>query len=231
MSHFTHSEACPKCRKEGNDITGDNLAVYSDGHKYCFRCRYFVPADSIEKVKDVFRKRESPTLDFPVREEFSLEALQYLKSFGLTNDEIEDNLQGHEDGYAFLDSKFYLIRRLHKKPKVIIKGDVVGNEPVFGSSSTESTIVLVEDLVSAIKVSRVYDTCALLKTAIHDILLYRLASRYDRCILWLDPDMHKHMVQRLYPSIRPFFKEVEIVMSDKDPKYYSTDEILDWIDK
>ena len=31
---------CPKCREEGRDTKGDNLAVYDDGHKYCFACTY-----------------------------------------------------------------------------------------------------------------------------------------------------------------------------------------------
>ena len=31
---------CPKCREEGRDTKGDNLALYDDGHKYCFACTY-----------------------------------------------------------------------------------------------------------------------------------------------------------------------------------------------
>ena len=33
-------EQCPECAKEGNDASGDNLAVYSDGHTHCFACGY-----------------------------------------------------------------------------------------------------------------------------------------------------------------------------------------------
>lgn len=31
---------CPKCASLGNDSSGDNLAVYSDGHTHCFGCGY-----------------------------------------------------------------------------------------------------------------------------------------------------------------------------------------------
>lgn len=31
-------EQCPKCAELGNDSSGDNLAVYSDGHTHCFGC-------------------------------------------------------------------------------------------------------------------------------------------------------------------------------------------------
>ena len=29
-------EACPKCRENGRDNSGDNLARYSNGGAYCF---------------------------------------------------------------------------------------------------------------------------------------------------------------------------------------------------
>ena len=41
MSVCTHHEPCPQCRGQGRDRKGDNLAVYDDGHKYCFSCGYW----------------------------------------------------------------------------------------------------------------------------------------------------------------------------------------------
>ena len=38
-------EACPKCRANGNDNSGDNLARYSNGGAYCFACEYFERGD------------------------------------------------------------------------------------------------------------------------------------------------------------------------------------------
>lgn len=40
MSQFSHYEACPKCRSNGRDNRGDNLAVYRDGSVHCFSCGY-----------------------------------------------------------------------------------------------------------------------------------------------------------------------------------------------
>ena len=34
-------EACPKCRDNGRDNSGDNLARYSNGGAYCFSCEYY----------------------------------------------------------------------------------------------------------------------------------------------------------------------------------------------
>tara|TARA_R110000868_G_scaffold340706_1_gene601440 strand:- start:648 stop:2393 length:1746 start_codon:yes stop_codon:yes gene_type:complete len=38
-------EACPKCRSNGNDNSGDNLARYSDGGGYCFACEHYEKGD------------------------------------------------------------------------------------------------------------------------------------------------------------------------------------------
>ena len=37
---FIRHEACPACRKVGADTDGDNLARYSDGSAYCFKCKF-----------------------------------------------------------------------------------------------------------------------------------------------------------------------------------------------
>tara|TARA_Y100001938_G_C8101022_1_gene441747 strand:- start:10348 stop:12069 length:1722 start_codon:yes stop_codon:yes gene_type:complete len=40
MSKVVSRARCPKCAAAGNDTSGDNLAVYEDGGKYCFACKY-----------------------------------------------------------------------------------------------------------------------------------------------------------------------------------------------
>jgi len=34
--------ACPRCRENGKDRSGNNLVTYEDGHSYCFACGYTV---------------------------------------------------------------------------------------------------------------------------------------------------------------------------------------------
>ena len=53
-------EPCPKCREMGNDNSGDNLVVYSDGHKYCFACQYFVQGDTEMEYTEPVRKEFTP---------------------------------------------------------------------------------------------------------------------------------------------------------------------------
>lgn len=44
-SKVIRKERCPECAKHGRDVSSDNLAVYDDGHSYCYSCQYFQPSD------------------------------------------------------------------------------------------------------------------------------------------------------------------------------------------
>ena len=43
-SYVVARKQCPKCASEGHDNSQDNLAEYSDGHAYCYRCKYYMKA-------------------------------------------------------------------------------------------------------------------------------------------------------------------------------------------
>ena len=54
-TNFIAYEPCPECQRNGYDTTGDNLARYSDGHGFCFSCKYYQHNDELkqEEVKQV----------------------------------------------------------------------------------------------------------------------------------------------------------------------------------
>lgn len=41
MSNVIEREQCPVCASRGQDTSRDNLAVYDDGHKYCYSCQHY----------------------------------------------------------------------------------------------------------------------------------------------------------------------------------------------
>jgi len=50
-SKVVSRKRCPKCAAQGNDTTGNNLAVYDDGHSYCYACQFYVKGNkSMETV-------------------------------------------------------------------------------------------------------------------------------------------------------------------------------------
>lgn len=40
---------CPKCHEKGKDTKENGLMTYEDGHKYCFKCHYYVPGEGTSK--------------------------------------------------------------------------------------------------------------------------------------------------------------------------------------
>ena len=43
------TEQCPACAQKGEDRSSDNLAVYDDGHKHCFKCGHYEKANLLNK--------------------------------------------------------------------------------------------------------------------------------------------------------------------------------------
>jgi hypothetical protein len=43
-------EPCPQCRGKGEDNKGDNLALYDDGHAYCYKCGFVKFVNGKEKT-------------------------------------------------------------------------------------------------------------------------------------------------------------------------------------
>ncbi len=65
-SHCVGKARCPKCAAEGRDNNGDNLAMYSDGHGFCFACKYHTGGGT----RPV--EQEQPASDFkPARGQYS----------------------------------------------------------------------------------------------------------------------------------------------------------------
>lgn len=94
----------------------------------------------------------------------------------------------------------------------------------MGAVSTPA-VVLVEDMVSAIKVNRIQNTIALLGSYVPDKLISNLSKHYKRIIIWLDADKDTYSLRRLsrYQSLG---FPVQRVFTQQDPKAYSDDKII-----
>ena len=51
-STIERREQCPQCLKNGNDSSGDNLIVYSNGGKHCFACDFTIISDDYREETD-----------------------------------------------------------------------------------------------------------------------------------------------------------------------------------
>jgi len=103
-----------------------------------------------------------------------------------------------------------------------------GNCGVYKHGPDSSTAVLVEDIISAIKVSRTADAIALLGSHPTSEVINWIANRYSNIYIWLDND--KPEVIKQQNKLASLFKvlvsgKVELILTDKDPKNHSDTEI------
>ena len=56
MSKVVSRERCPSCALNGRDTGEDNLAVYDDGHKFCYSCKYYSKDNNKVKTMNVMLK-------------------------------------------------------------------------------------------------------------------------------------------------------------------------------
>lgn len=118
--------------------------------------------------------------------------------------------------------------------------DVVASNPLdlleYGSYAW-STLVIVEDLVSAIKVSRIHRALPLMGTTLrHEQILSIAEGRWewegiDNVVVWLDNDGPQITLAALTikKNLTSYVKDVRIVRDKQDPKYYTTAELKEVI--
>lgn len=94
----------------------------------------------------------------------------------------------------------------------------------------DSTAVLVEDIISAIKVSRLQGAIPIFGSSISAKHWLRLKHIVDRVWIWLDPDMRSKSVKMASMGQLLGIKTT-CIFSDKDPKEHSFDEIAKYLGK
>lgn len=242
MSNFLYHEACPRCP------SSDAFAVYEDGHKYCFSCGHRENGTttlqeverSLQKIEDVSSK--SLPLDFTYS--IPREPYAWLKQYELTNEEIISNHIGWSPSRQLLIFPYYGAENENEvellcwqgryfpkqKPKSFTSGlpdkHLLVHFHNFGMRSRH--IVVVEDSVSAIKVSRFADSCVLWGSNLSLVKAARLGRLYPNLLIWLDPDKTKEMI-KFQMKYKYLFNLCDIVVSEKDPKEHTDDEIQEYL--
>jgi hypothetical protein len=231
MSSFVRHHPCPSCG------SSDAYAEFSDGHFFCFSCTNFEPAKiNIQTVKakfDVVEKPDWKCLPDDCKPP-SGESLRWLLGYGITQEEIIANKLQWSEKYEMLLFPFYGENQdllcwqgryfPTRKPKVYKAGYPDKHILIRSKLSNCPTVVVVEDSVSAIKVSRVCDSSELLGSNLNLHKANGLARIYDNLVIWLDSDKLKSAL-KFRDKYGIMFKSVRVIHTEKDPKEYSTYEI------
>lgn len=259
MSKHVANETCPKCREDGHDRSGDNLARYSDGSAWCFKCHYYIMSqDTIANYTMGKTPKPLPKVLLPndASIDYTTKCLTWMDKYNISkdimlkhgilfsSDGVNINIKGEKhratdllifpfwvDG-VLLGWQGRYFGNVGNIPKWISKGDVktivhivkkMGTVTADIKSNTQ--LFLVEDIVSAIKLSMAgFDAMPLFGVDVKGrISQFRVLS-YLEYIIFLDADMHMHSVKESNTMRLNGFK-THVVLSEKDPKEYTFDEL------
>lgn len=259
VSGATKHEACPACRTRGADTRGDNLGRYPDGHAWCFSCGYYEPPDVEKEMFNAFRtapswrKEEIESNDnfvmFPTdfTRYIPIPALKWLGKYGITSKDITKHKFGWSPSLKRLimpvfdaDNRVVMWqgRSLEKEPKYLTRGPVSGichliTSPdwTHGKAAVTGTleVILTEGLLDAIKVARLVPAVPLWGSNASLELLRKLAKQFELMGVWLDPDKTPQAVRTALRASQ--FVPSYVITSTEDPKVYSEDQIVRFVDE
>ena len=224
MSNLIGFSACPRCRKRGNDRTGNNLAEYTENF-YCFACGYNKAKRSISRVNDAF----SPTIASNVNQlqtvnQLPKVAIDWLSKYQITPEEMKQFRWCEEKSLLVLyQSDDYWQGRVFSDSSDF-KYKSQGIKPFIQYGTDNDTLVLVEDVLSAIKVGRVYSSSPILGSIPLKQHLRHIRP-YKNVFLWCDKDAAINSVRNARKLSEMISKPVRPVITDKDPKRYTLNDI------
>ena len=230
-SYVIRKEQCPACRKLGNDKSMDNLAVYSDGHTYCFRCgfgtgrNYFIQA--VAKPESAVILPADITTDFPA------EAKRYLGKYSISRLDIQQHhimwsekwsrvIFPYFDDTGLIAWQGRYIGEDKTKVKWFSQGKI--HEIIHPIKVTQREACLVEDILSAISVSKIMGCIPIFGSSISTKQWLRFRTVVDRVYLWLDPDMRTKSLT-MAQTANLLGISTHVIFSNKDPKDHSQQEI------
>lgn len=236
MARWVKNNPCPECGSK------DNLGVWDDGSEWCWGCHYYKPPDTIKTFQSRHDKKAAYikciTLPDDTVELIPKAAVDWLGKYNLTDKEFATL----SPMYSY--EKELLIFPVYGPGKVLLmyQGRYFGENPkhpkylTYGAKDIlhivgepNETIVVTEDLISAVKVGTVINAMPLWGSSLSQEAIKRLSSRFSHLIIWLDKDKARESLRtRLKAS--PFFDEVQCVVTELDPKEYSNEEIAKFLE-
>ncbi len=242
MSHLVKAhQPCPDCG------SSDALAEYSET-TYCFSCNR---TRSVEHESSFFPEMldvcddDPSVLSLPPR--FTMrqpaQAKEWLLRYNIFQDIRDTYNIGYVDysyvngielrnriilpAYTDLTLDFYQARSLdsNEAPKYVTVGN---KEALFWSKKDckNTTLVIVEDIISAIRVGETLPAVSLIGTSMSKENMLTLANDYDILIVWLDGDKPgQRAAKKLAKRLSLLHSEVHNVVTERDPKCLFDSEI------
>jgi twinkle protein len=158
---------CPSCQAQGEDTSGDNLIVYSDGSTYCFNCKYtlssltlsssVLPKDTYSNTYSILKER---THEGPVTKQyvpFRGLTLETMRTYGvLTDVDADDNPVKLRFPYGPNANKV----RLCQQKEFYCEGEFKDGLPLFGmdrfGAGAHKAVTITEGELDAMSVHQMF---------------------------------------------------------------------------
>ncbi len=207
------------------------VAEYQNG-KYCHGCSTFTPYKSILNVCKVEKNSKTSLSAVEETQDFPIKARQYLLQYGIITRYINKYHISWSSNYNRIvfkspTSKYKWLRSLDKntKNKWLLVGNKENELFYWDNFKTFNDLVIVEDQISAIRISEFKPCVALGGTNFSSHLLIPLFLKYGRLVVWLDGDTAGRVATEKFRKKFKLLKEIKILFTSKDPKCYTDTEL------
>lgn len=233
MSRVIEQGRCEFC---GSSDAGTH---YEDGGFYCFSCRKGYRGSAVVG----YRSHKTNITEGHERIEFPPETIGYipeiaqawLDQYDLTKKELSLwRWTSHQEmliypvyqgqTLTFWQGRYFPARM----PKTHNKGDLRGLPHVIEPGVAGDRLIVVEDVVSALKVGRHVDCLCMFGSSVRMEWLPWLRKRYKHVSLWFDYDKRKQAVA-VKSRLNLLFPKTDIIVTERDPKEYSNEELIRWL--
>lgn len=216
--------------------SSDAMSEYDD-HYYCFSCKAYIKKSNYSPIS--YKKRNRDEIDYPEEaifnpRKFPLDACKWLYENRIFDHLIEEYKifylpDSHRVGIPTLTRQGELLnyqtRRLNdddNSPKYLGRG----SKNLFHSRFTKTNYcVIVEDMLSAIRVGELCSCVALCGTSLPRTKIWDIVDLFKAAIIWLDGDAPGIKAASKIEHQLSLYMPCKIIRSTEDPKTYSKKEI------
>lgn len=222
---------CPQCARLGKDTRGNNLVNYSDNHSFCFGCGYlYNPVSSrISSIKEQHTILNKPVqLPRDISIDYPSSAIEWVFSYGLTLDDLHNHNFLWSEYYQRLiypiwqgeDIIFWTGRYFGKdikQSKWLNKGSP--KDIVHCINKHANKIIVVEDIISAIKIINAVNDCGVLVlfNSHNPVSKLLKVGKNKQYFLWLDNDKFRESIFFAREAVGHGL-DIKTITSEHDPK-------------
>lgn len=238
-------QSCPVCP------SSDAYALYDDGHGHCYSCGHHEHSDAVKHLQSIVQDmnhnpgmldtRHRPMVKetyFPedTTKTIDFVALNWLSQYDITRQEVLDHdlrwspsrrwlvfpIKGENDKLLA-----YQARNFNDTgPKWLTFGDIsetlhllgLQNDPKYG-------ILIVEDIVSAIKCSRQITTLPIFGSTMPLKMALRIKRLTKKALIWLDADKFEEAIENMARRLELIGVDTHVLYTENDPKACTDKEI------